>query len=50
LTTLYKPLKTFFIKRKYITLQILIAAKMNGKNNPVKQVAEVNAITTHYIL
>jgi len=38
------------MKRKYITLQILIAAKMNGKNYAVKQVAEANAITTHYIL
>jgi hypothetical protein len=38
------------MKRKYITLQILIAAKMNRKNNAVKQMAEVNAITTHHIL
>ena len=37
------------MKRKYITLQILIAAKMNGKNNAVKAVVEGNAITTHYI-
>jgi len=37
------------MKRKYITLQILIAAKMNGKNNAVKAVVEANAITTHYI-
>lgn len=38
------------MKRKYITLQILIASKMNGKKNTAKQVAESNAITTHYIL
>jgi len=38
------------MKRTYITLQTLIAAKMNGKNNAIKPVAEVNAIPTHYIL
>ena len=38
------------MNRKYITLQILIASKMNGKKNTVKQVAENSAITTHYIL
>jgi len=39
------------MKRKYITLQILIATKMNGKNSAVKQVApEVNTVPTHYIL
>jgi hypothetical protein len=37
------------MKRTYITLQVLIAAKMNGKNNAVKQAAEVNATATHYI-
>lgn len=37
------------MKRTYITLQILIAAKMNAKNNAVNQVAEVNTATTHYI-
>jgi len=39
------------MKRKYITLQILIATKMNGKNSTVKQVTpEVNTVPTHYIL
>lgn len=38
------------MKRKYITLQILIASKMNGKKNTIKQIVDSNAITTHYIL
>jgi hypothetical protein len=38
------------MKHTYITLQILIAAKMNGKNSNVKPVTEVNAVPTHYIL
>ena len=38
------------MKRRYITLQVLIAAKMNGKNNLVQQAAASNATTTHYIL
>jgi len=38
------------MKRTYITLQILIAAKMNGKNNTVKKAVETTATTTHYIL
>ena len=38
------------MKRTYITLQILIASKMNGKKNGVKQTVESNAITTHHIL
>ena len=39
------------MNRKYITLQILIATKMNSKSNAVKQVvAEVNAVPKHYIL
>jgi hypothetical protein len=38
------------MKRSYITLQVLIAAKMNGKNNTVKQAAASNATITHYIL
>jgi len=38
------------MKRTYITLQVLIAAKMNGKNNTVKPTVVPNAITTHYIL
>lgn len=44
-----KKLKIIFMKHKYITLQILIAAKMNRKNNAVKQVAKPGA-ATHFIL
>ncbi len=38
------------MKRTYITTQILIAAKMNAKNNAAKPIEKVNAITTHHIL
>ena len=41
--------KTFFMKSKYITLQILIAVKMNGKNNTLQPAPENSPATTHYI-
>ena len=37
------------MKRTYITLQILIAAKMNAKNNEAKKVNTVTAVATHHI-
>jgi hypothetical protein len=37
------------MKGKYITLQILIAAKLNGKNSIVKLAAESSVTATHYI-
>lgn len=37
------------MKHRYITLQILIAAKMNGTNNSIKPVAIANPVPTHYI-
>jgi len=38
------------MKRTYITLQILIASKMNGKKNAVKEQPANMATATHYIL
>jgi hypothetical protein len=49
ITANYKSLKTFFMKRTCITLQTLIAAKMNVKNNAVKQTAEPAVKATHHI-
>ena len=37
------------MKRTYITLQILIAAKMNAKTNAGKTVTKEEAITTQHI-
>ena len=37
------------MKRTYISLQLLIAAKMNRKTRTIKIVAEPIATTTHYI-
>ncbi len=38
------------MNRKYITLQILIAAKMNGKNNGIKPMVADNTVSIHHIL
>jgi hypothetical protein len=38
-TNFIKPKKYFVMKGKYITLQILIAAKMGGKKQAIKMAA-----------